>query len=242
MARTRSPSYPGIDLKEAIEKARTIYSQESQSAALIGTIATHWGYKPTSGSTHVAVAALRKYDLVEYVGMGSGRKAKLTDSALRIIRDDRTHSPERDKVVRRAALLPKIHQELWARKKEGASSETLVSFLKLERAFADSAAPDLVERFLRTVAYANLAEADSISDNDTDMLLDEDLDLADDQSDGAGTQTLPRKPRTYRLPLSSQTEAVLQVPGTMTESAWTQMMAILTAMKPGILSPDDDEG
>ncbi len=45
-----------------------------------------------------------------------------------------------------------------------------------------------------------------------------------------------RKPRTYRMPLTSQDDAIIRLPGVMTESDWNQMMAVLAAMKPGILS------
>ena len=37
------------------------------------------------------------------------------------------------------------------------------------------------------------------------------------------------------LPLFTEDEAILQVPGAMSDADWTQMMAVLDAMKPGIL-------
>ncbi len=46
--------------------------------------------------------------------------------------------------------------------------------------------------------------------------------------------------RTYRLPLLGD-EAILQVPGSMSDADWTQMMAVLTAMKPGIVTDDDGD-
>ena len=241
MARTRSPSYPGIDLKEAIEKARIIYSNEGQSAALVDTIARHWGYKPSSGSANVNLAALRKFGLVTYEGTGDSRKARLTDAALRIIRDDQPVSRERDEAIRRAALAPAIHKELWKMTQEGASDASLIDFLKFVQSFSDGAAPDLVQEFKRTIAFAKLAETDSVSDSDSDTDLDEDIDLMDVQPEGSGTQVLIRKPQTYRIPLTQRKMVVFQIPREIDEPEWDQMMAVLKAMKPGILSPDDEE-
>lgn len=41
---------------------------------------------------------------------------------------------------------------------------------------------------------------------------------------------------TYRLPLSRGRFAILQIPNEMSDDDWTLMMAILDAMKPGIIT------
>ena len=53
----------------------------------------------------------------------------------------------------------------------------------------------------------------------------------------------PASRRTYRLPLTSRTEAILQLPSTMDIATWDQMMSVFAALKPGIVAAigADDE-
>src|SRR5258708_29530069 len=79
----RSPNYPGIDVKEAIEKARKIYDSEHTHEVARDTIFQHWGYKPGVGPALVALAALRSFGLLED---GKGPKSqKLSRLALDIL-------------------------------------------------------------------------------------------------------------------------------------------------------------
>ena len=47
--RGRSPSYPGLNLEEAIQRTKTLYAHESQNSAHVAVVLGHWGYKPKSG-------------------------------------------------------------------------------------------------------------------------------------------------------------------------------------------------
>src|SRR5689334_3352156 len=90
----RSPSYPGIGLQEAIERARIIYRAENRHSAAIDTILSHWGYRSGSGLGLVVLAALIKFGLLADEGSGKGRHARLTEDALKIIQDEREVSPD----------------------------------------------------------------------------------------------------------------------------------------------------
>ncbi len=48
--RGRSPSYPGIDLEQAIQKAEVIRRHEGRSWSPVNAILGHWGYKEKSGA------------------------------------------------------------------------------------------------------------------------------------------------------------------------------------------------
>ena len=54
----------------------------------------------------------------------------------------------------------------------------------------------------------------------------------------AALATVPVDPdlRVFALPISRRQEAILHVPSNLDESGWDQMLAVLNAMKPGILS------
>src|SRR5438552_17689881 len=94
--RQRSPSYPGIGLEVALERARSLYREEGRNAAPNEAILHHWGYGPKSGPGLVTLAALKRFGLL--TGEGSG-KSRLSNFALRIILDEREDSPERAEAI-----------------------------------------------------------------------------------------------------------------------------------------------
>src|SRR5687767_8553411 len=109
----RSPGYPAIDLQEAIQKADKMYDEEKRSPTSPDVLAEHWGYRTTSSGAKLAVAALKKYGLIEAVGGKKSGQVKLSDLAFKILLDKREESPERTAAIKKAALNPNIHRELW---------------------------------------------------------------------------------------------------------------------------------
>lgn len=165
----RSPSYPGLDLQAALEKARQLYQHEKQHPAAVETILEHWGYAARSGAGLVAVAALKKFGLLEDQGRGDDRKAKLTERALDIIHDDREGSQERREAIRAAALEPKIHRELFESYKGKLPSDKNLRFnLLRERGFTESGADEFIRELRATFGFAGLSESDSLSEPQED--------------------------------------------------------------------------
>lgn len=111
--RIRSPAYPAVNLKTAIEKAHELYRAESRNPAAVPVTLQHWGYSTKSGSGLKALAALKSFGLIEVTGSGDLQRVKLSDLILRIILDERESSPDRAKAIATAALQPKIHRKLW---------------------------------------------------------------------------------------------------------------------------------
>jgi hypothetical protein len=136
----RSPSYPSIGLEEALKRARRFYDRERRNPAPVDTVLDHWGYKPGSGAGVLTIAALRKFGLIEYIGAGAQRKARLTNLAFRIILDEREPSPERDEALRQAALTPTIHSEIRRKFPNPPlpSDSTLRHYLVFDRQFNES--------------------------------------------------------------------------------------------------------
>jgi hypothetical protein len=165
----RSPAYPGLDLEAALEKARQLYANENHHPASIETILDHWGHAAKSGAGLVAVAALKKFGLLEDAGKGDARKAKLTSRALDIIHDERNDSADRRAAIRAAALEPVIHRELWdAYDGKLPSDKNLRFHLIRERGFTENGADDLIRELRATFSFARLTESDSMSEIDGD--------------------------------------------------------------------------
>lgn len=153
----RSPSYPAIDLKTAIERARTFYQHEKRSAASVLVASQHWGYSFSSSGGKQALAALIAYGLMEDKGSGDQRQVHLTDLAFRILLDERPDSPDRNEALQRAALMPKIHTELFGRwPDELPSTPNLRHFLLIEKKFNENAVDDFIRQLRSTAEFAKI--------------------------------------------------------------------------------------
>jgi hypothetical protein len=247
----RSPSYPGIALGEAIQKAAVLYEKEGRHAADSDTITGHWGYKPKTGPGMVSIAALKRFGLLEDVEGNGARRARLTPLALSILLDVEG-SPERQKWVREAALMPKIHAELWEQF-DGRlpSDQNLRRTLELDRAFTTSGAQQFIRQFKATIAYAKLAEADKMPEPQPpqhrpagEPMVAQTIRPAGIPSEEAfGTPRVSPEVgsqpqvRVLPIPVDSDPSAwpVLQVPIPMTEELWEQMLDALAVFKRGVV-------
>lgn len=246
--RGRSPSYPGIDLKEALERSHALYKAEGKHAAPVETILAHWGYKPNSGPGLVAIAALKKFGLLIDEGSGRNRKARLSDDATRFALDTRPESTLRHKALGVAALTPTVHRELW--KAYGASlpSDANLRYeLVTERGFTEAGADEFIPQYKRTLAFANLLDDGKLSVDEEDKTRQGDNFMT---PPAALTETPPasplandtarREPRVFPIPISDRESAALQVTYPLTPKGWAQMMKVLEAMKPGLIEGEDD--
>lgn len=240
--RGRSPSYPGIDLAVAIQRAERLYEVQRDHAGSADVILGHWGYGTKSGAGLVALAALKKFGLIQDSGKGRQRKAMLTPLALRIVRDKRQDSPERVEAIKRAALTPPIHREVWDRYHGNLPKDSdLVAYLALERGFTDHGAKEFVDQFRKTITFANLQSSDTLPDNYGNT---EENQGDDGGSGGAGQGMTPTDPslQTVQIPLPTKPWAVLQVPEAMTEEAWDHMLRFFEFIKPSVVKKEDAEG
>src|ERR1700722_19088161 len=81
MAKTRSPQYPAIGLKEAIDKLDGIYKHDYQNPIPRSVIAEHMGYQSLNGKSLGVLSALLKYGLLE----GRGDASRVSDLGVQII-------------------------------------------------------------------------------------------------------------------------------------------------------------
>jgi hypothetical protein len=149
--KVRSPSFPAVDLREAVERARTFYEAARRNAARPEIVVAHWGYSPKSSGGLQTIAALRAYGLLE-----GERTARLTDRAVRLVLDD-PGSPERTAMVRDAALAPPVHAQLWERYGvDLPSDKNLRSFLVLELGFNEASVDLCLRNYRETLSFSGL--------------------------------------------------------------------------------------
>ncbi len=219
MARERSPNYPAISLAKAIADVTALYTKEGRTRAPLEVAAKAWGYKSLSGPARSRIAALRQY------GLASQVKGKLspTELALAIILRG-TDSPERQQALRRAALAPDIFGQL-RDQYPGASVDALRHHLIVDRRFTDDGAKRLIESYTETIAFAKLDKPSYDS-------------LSEGESEGDKTTLEERGMQSYRLPISGTKWTTLQGNFPITSAEWEQMIAVLGAMKPALVSSE----
>lgn len=166
--RHRSPPFPFIGLHKALERAWEFYEKQRNHPAPVSVAVSLWGYAAKSSGGMQTLAALKHFGLLDDQGSGAERQVVLTDLALRILRDTRDPSPDRQQLIKEAALTPRMHRELWA--KFGASlpaEGTVMYFLEVERGgFTNSSARDLIAEYVGTISFARLDESDKLQDED----------------------------------------------------------------------------
>jgi hypothetical protein len=237
----RSPSYPAINLGTAIDRVSQFHQREQQHPTAVATLARHWGYKSINGPASLALAALKKFGLVEDEGTGPGRTVRVSDLAVTILRHpDETR---RRAAIQDAALRPAIHRELW--EQYGAnppSNESLNWELTRNRGFTETGASEFIPEYHATIAFAQLADGATVR---TQTPAGGSDDGADEEDERPPSSLRSRRPRhltmtegtsTYTIPLMGGASVVVEGEFPITERDWAQLMAVLGAMKPGLVS------
>jgi hypothetical protein len=150
----RSPSFPFISLPEALERARAFFDREHRHETEPEVAVRHWGYSPRSSGGNQTLAALRAFGLLEMVGEG---KVRLTERAVRILLDEREESPEREQLLRQAALSPALHSRIWERYKGVLPSDaTLRLYLVADEGFNERSVDEFIAELKETLEHAGI--------------------------------------------------------------------------------------
>lgn len=153
MAKARSPQYPAIGLKEAVDKIAAVYTNDYQNKTTREVIAKHMGYDSLHGKALGVLSALGKYGLLE----GRADENRVSDLAVTIIAHP-PGSPERAAALREAAGKPELFAEIDSRFNGGKGSDTAIRSYLLTQKFIPGAA-DLAIRSYRETKQ--LVEAES---------------------------------------------------------------------------------
>ena len=250
----RSPSYPAIDLKTAINRAAKLSELAGSHAAPVAAVIQAWGYKPKTSGGLLSLAALKKFGLAEDEGKREARQLRLTTLGRELLfYRSNPASPEWRERIRKAALTPTIHAELWTKYSGSLPGDQVIQYyLVFDRGFSEVAARDLLSQFHRTLAYAgvdgqadadagdNVSDEEEVSESETESEQIMGTPALEDpgtraRAPAVGGHDAERKTRTVQVPYSPSEWALVQAPFPMTEAAWDQMIAVLNAMKPGLV-------
>ena len=154
MVKERSPNYPAVGLKAAIEMARKFWDKERRTSVSLQLAVKAIGYKSLSGPARTKIAALRQYGLLDK----DKRGFRLSGLAKKIV----NHSPgseDYEAAVRTAAMQPELFKELLRTHSE-ASDDSLRSYLAVEKSFSDMGSRQCVQSFRDTINLAKLNEGE----------------------------------------------------------------------------------
>ncbi len=165
-----SQRFPFIHLPKALDRVREMYKVAANHDVHVSAVAQGWGYSEKSSGLGMTVSALKYFGLIEDAGNNEARKIKLSDIALKIIRDPREISSDRDALIRQAALKPPIHREI-VEKYSGLppSDEVLKTHLLLDRSFKDDAVNDFIKEFTATMAFAKISDSATFQEPDPEL-------------------------------------------------------------------------
>lgn len=159
--RDRSPSFPFIPLKTAIERLVAFEEHHKRSSVAPDRIGPAWAMKPNSSQAQQTLAALRAFGLLETSRSEGGRTVSLSEEGRTYLRAQQENIKQA--VLQRAALRPKQIETHWRdwgndRPADAACLDDLV----LKEGFSDDGAKIFLRVYDATIAYAGLAGADKI--------------------------------------------------------------------------------
>ena len=244
----RSPAYPAINLETAIQRARQLHDRVRTHTTPVTTIATYWNYKSLNGPAAQTLAALKKYGLLDEEGAKEDRTAKLSDQAVIILQHP--DPAARTAAIQQAALHPAIHRELWEKYREDLPPDDNLRWeLTRNLRFTETGANEFIPVYRATIAFAQLGDADRTSEPEPTLDTQEVEEDRDDDEDAQPEHPSTKqrrqpgeKAKSYAIPLIDNGAVVVEGQFPLTERDWNQFMAVLTAMKPGLVavSPDED--
>lgn len=156
--RMRSPAYPFFGLGEAIKKARDLWDAQRKGEGHLDSVVHALGYNGRNGASLRAIAALNHFGLTEESGSKDNRRIRLTDLAQDII-----HLPDEDEKklssMKKAALMPTIHQILWERYQSTLPIDAIMkSFLVRDKSYNESATLDVIKNYRESFSLAKLGD------------------------------------------------------------------------------------
>jgi hypothetical protein len=161
--RDRSPSFPVVNLKTAIERLVDFEAYYKRSAARPEKVGEAWKINTKAYADRIA-AALRYFGLLEYQGTGKDRTIAVSDEGRKYLRAQQEETKQ--EVIKAAALRPKQMAECWTRwSNDRPADPACIDDLVQNHGFSVAGARDFLKVYDATISYAGLTNSDKIDPN-----------------------------------------------------------------------------
>jgi len=160
--RHRSPNYPAVGLREAVERVGKLYAADGRAGAPPNLAAVHIGFKAAHGQAMSVLAALKRFGLVTE----SSERIAPSQAAIEIL-----NLPEKDArrlaALREAAIAPPIYRQLVDKHRATGlpKRDVLEAELVAYQKFNPTAVKGFVSDFLDTLEYAGISVEDAVDSN-----------------------------------------------------------------------------
>jgi hypothetical protein len=155
--RDRSPSFPSIALKDAVDRLVAFEKYFGRHTAPVDKAGAAWNLK-TADQT---IAALRYFGLLAYVGRPGDRQVAISEDGRNYLRAHQ--ASVKQEILKRAALRPKEIRRFWEiwgvdRPPDLICADELV----LKNSFSERGAAIFLKVYDATIAFAGLVDSDKI--------------------------------------------------------------------------------
>ena len=157
--RIRSPNYPAISLADAVERLTKLSDEIGTHPAPRDVVLKAMGYSGANGASLTALAALRKYGLLQR----EGEDLRIAERGLMYLHPQ---GDERSKAIHDAAVEPTLFAELNKRFAGGKAGDELIRSFLLRKGFTSSAAATALLNYRETMALVERECAEYTSDSD----------------------------------------------------------------------------
>jgi hypothetical protein len=160
--RDRSPSFPFIPLRTAIERLVAFEKKFGRHPTPAAKAGLAWGLKEKSSQGDQTLAALKSFGLVKYDGMGLARQIVLTDEGRNYLRAQQ--ESVKAEIRKMCALRPKNIRKFWAIwQADRPADEVAIDKLVLDEGFSDAGARAFLKIYDDTITYAELSDSDKVT-------------------------------------------------------------------------------
>lgn len=167
VSRERSPSFPFIPLKTAIDRLQEFEGKFGRNPPPADRVYLAWGYKGDTSQSQQTLAALKAFGLVEYGGSGPKRSVTMSEDARIYLRANQ--DAIKASLLKKLALKPVWIARMWSQwGRERHPDEVCLDELVLKHKFTENAASLFLRVYDESISYAELSDSDKISPNADD--------------------------------------------------------------------------
>jgi hypothetical protein len=162
--RVRSPQYPTISLRQAIERVKLLIQKVGKAGAKRDRLVFDIGFHTPHGEAISVVATLKKFGLIEPMGDTFAPSERAIDIIDRAPTDAR-----RVQAIKDAALSPQIYRELYAPYREtGLPADSVLQDYLKKKGFNPKVIRLALKNFKETLSFANISTTGQSNMTDTD--------------------------------------------------------------------------
>lgn len=231
--RTRSPNYPRLSLRDAIERAIKLYKADHTHKTDKKAVAEALGYTSLNGASLTTISTLKQYGLLQEDGDG----LRVSEDVVPIVMLPQG-DPERAEALLRAASAPRLFSELQMEYGETLPSDVSLRYALMKKGYTEKAANEVIRAYRDTLELVSEETAGYTDAGDEDQ---QEVEPPMRQPSGGQQVATPRMygggvgasddARVMMFQLPGNSAARIELLGNVTQEGIDMLAKILEAQK-----------